>query len=146
LDLQNFLPYQLSVLSNKISQGIASYYHQQHGITISEWRVLALLSETSDITAKELAELSQMDKVKISRTMKVLEGKGLISEKTCLADARARRYRLTRDGEKLINQVKPKAIEFENKLITGLSTKDLKLFKNCIHALNMQVENILREK
>ncbi len=41
MKLEDFLPYQLSVLSNKISQGIAKFYRQRYGITVGEWRVLA---------------------------------------------------------------------------------------------------------
>ena len=71
MHLKKFLPYQLSVLSNKISQGIAKFYREQHDITVSEWRVLAILSDVNNQTAKELTEHSQMDKVRISRTMKL---------------------------------------------------------------------------
>ncbi|HHL31991.1 MAG TPA: MarR family transcriptional regulator, partial [Oceanospirillales bacterium] len=98
MNLQEFLPYQLSVLSNKVSAGIAKHYRQQHGISIPEWRVLALLSDIPQQTAKELSIQSQMDKVRISRTMKLLEGKDLILEKTCSHDARSRRYSLTKQG------------------------------------------------
>jgi len=146
MQLKNFLPYQLSVLSNKISSGIAKYYREQHDITISEWRVLAILSDMSHQTAKELTEHSQMDKVKISRTMKLLESKGLISERTCKEDARARRYNLTINGRQLINEVKPKALDFEKRLISHLSEDELTVFQNCIEKLNQQVDKITQEK
>ena len=145
MQLQNFLPYQLSVLSNKISQGIAKYYRDQHDITIPEWRVLAILSDMNHQTAKELTEHSQMDKVRISRTMKILVTKGLISERTCNQDARARRYNLTINGRQLINEVKPKAFAFETELISSLSAEEITAFQSCIAKLNHQVDKITRE-
>ncbi|MBL4658892.1 MAG: winged helix-turn-helix transcriptional regulator [Alcanivoracaceae bacterium] len=145
MELQNFLPYQLSVLSNKISQGIAKYYRDQHDITIPEWRVLAILSDMNHQTAKELTEHSQMDKVKISRTMKILVAKGLILERTCQQDARARRYNLTINGRQLINEVKPKALAYENALISSLSKEQIKAFQSCIKTLNQQAEKITKE-
>ena len=42
-DLERFLPYRLSVLTNTISQGIAAGYREQFGISITEWRILAVL-------------------------------------------------------------------------------------------------------
>ena len=83
-----------------------------------------------------------MDKVKISRTMKSLEAKDLIRERTCKADARARRYNLTINGRQLINEVKPKALAFEEELIGSLSTEEIKLFQSCINTLNQQVDKI----
>jgi len=146
MHLKEFLPYQLSVLSNKISQGIAIYYREQHDISIPEWRVLAILSDMNHQTAKELASHSQMDKVKISRTMKLLETKGLVTERKCKEDARARRYNLTINGRQLINEVKPKALDFEKRLISTLSKEQIKQFQNCIKTLNKQADKLMQEK
>ncbi|MCA1778441.1 MAG: MarR family transcriptional regulator, partial [Xanthomonadaceae bacterium] len=42
LELENFLPYRLSVLSNRVSQGIAATYEQRFGLSVTEWRVIAI--------------------------------------------------------------------------------------------------------
>lgn len=146
MELKNFLPYQLSVLSNKVSHGIAKFYREQHDITIPEWRILAILSYNDQMTAKQLAESSQMDKVKISRTAKILLGKKHIKEKTCQKDARSRLYQLTKQGQTLINQVKPKAEAFEKDLISSLSDSEIRAFHNCINILNQQVDKITQKK
>lgn len=143
MKLQNFLPYQLSVLSNKVSAGIAKFYREQYGISVAQWRVLVLLSDISKQTAKELIHKSQMDKVRVSRTMKSLLSKKLIDEKTCNEDARARRYKLTRLGQHLINEVTPKALAFENELISSMSESEIKAFQKGIDVLNKQVDNII---
>ncbi len=145
MDLQTFLPYQLSVLSNKISSGIAKYYKEQHDISIPEWRVLALLGNCSKLTAKDLCQQSQMDKVRISRTVKALEKKALISEDQCKIDARSRRYTLTKQGISLIKIVKPKAQEFEKQLRSSLSDTQLSEFLLCIERLSKQADKIIEE-
>jgi DNA-binding MarR family transcriptional regulator len=143
MKLQKFLPYQLSVLSNKVSAGIAKFYREQYGVSVSQWRVLVLLSDLNNQTAKELTQKSQMDKVRVSRTMKTLLTKNLISEKTCNEDARARRYNLTASGILLINEVKPKALAFEKELMSSLNKDDIKAFQNSIDVLNKQVDKII---
>ena len=40
LDLERFLPYQLSVLSNRISQDIADLYQTRHSLSVTEWRMI----------------------------------------------------------------------------------------------------------
>jgi DNA-binding MarR family transcriptional regulator len=142
MKLEDFLPYQLSVLSNKISHGIAKFYREQHGISVAQWRVLALLSDKTNQTAKELCERSQMDKVRVSRTVKQLESKNYILEKPCSKDARARRYRLTNNGKNLINEVKPKALEFEKELISAFSNVELSQLKLSISKLNTTTDKI----
>ena len=51
LDLEHFLPYRLSVLSNRISQAIATRYAQRFGIGVTEWRVVAVLGRYPDLSA-----------------------------------------------------------------------------------------------
>ena len=144
MELNKFLPYQLSVLSNKISAGIAKYYREQHGISIAQWRVLALLSDKSNQTAKELTQKSQMDKVRISRTMKILEDKNLISQQRCKIDKRARRYQLTKAGLLLITTVKPKALSFEKQLLETFNKSQIQELQNYISALDKQVDKITK--
>ncbi len=43
LELERFLPYRLSVLSNTVSQAIAATYERRFALTITEWRVMAVL-------------------------------------------------------------------------------------------------------
>lgn len=38
LDLEHFLPYRLSVLSNRISSAIAREYSTRFGLAVTEWR------------------------------------------------------------------------------------------------------------
>ena len=41
LELDRFLPYRLSVLSNIVSTAISGAYEKRFGLTIPEWRVMA---------------------------------------------------------------------------------------------------------
>ena len=62
-DLDAFLPYRLSVLSNRISQDIARLYADRFDLGITEWRVLAVLGRYPGLSASELADRTAMDKV-----------------------------------------------------------------------------------
>ena len=55
LHLENFLPYRLSVLSNTVSGAIAAAYFAHFGLTIPEWRVMAVLAATPGLSAAEVA-------------------------------------------------------------------------------------------
>jgi DNA-binding MarR family transcriptional regulator len=43
LILEDFLPYRLAILSHTVSSSIARAYDQRFGLTIPEWRVIAIL-------------------------------------------------------------------------------------------------------
>jgi len=55
LILEHFLPYRLSVLSNRVSQTIADMYQKRFGLAITEWRVMAVLGRFADLSANEVS-------------------------------------------------------------------------------------------
>src|SRR5690606_18058778 len=53
LDLEQFLPYRLSVLSNRLSSAIAKIYADRFSLAMTEWRVMAVLGRYPDVSANE---------------------------------------------------------------------------------------------
>mgnify|MGYP003536042296 FL=1 len=81
LRLERFLPYRLSVLSNRVSQDIAALYSKRFGIGITEWRVMAVLGHEHNLSANQVAERTAMDKVAVSRALaKLIENKLLLRQ------------------------------------------------------------------
>ncbi len=136
MDLKEFLPYQLSVLSLKISNGIAEHYQDQFGINISEWRVLVILYQNPDITAKKVAQLSQMDKVRISRTLKSLLNKDYVEQRPHPLDARAKNYELNQRGRYLMRAVIPDALRYEENLLSQLTAEEREQLHHLIGKFN----------
>ena len=51
---------------------IANAYEQEFGLTIPEWRVLAVLARYPNLSAIEVSERAAMDKVAVSRAVQSL--------------------------------------------------------------------------
>src|SRR4051812_16669627 len=81
LELDRFLPYRLSVLSNRISQDIARLYAERFALGVTEWRVMAVLGRYPDLSANEVAERTAMDKVAVSRAVASLLRDGRIKRR-----------------------------------------------------------------
>ena len=100
-ELERFLPYRLSLLTNTVSQGIAASYRDEHGISITEWRILAVLGRYPGLTASEVTDRTAMDKVTIHRGVKSLLEKQFLERRSDTADRRRRILTLTQDrGQK----------------------------------------------
>ena len=135
MELNDFLPYRLSILSLKVSKGIAKHYEDQFGINTSEWRILVILYKNPEINAKEIGLLSQMDKVRISRTVKSLLKKSYIEQTTDSNDARARIYKHSPSGKILMRAVIPDALRYEEQLLQQLSKKEQQQLHHLIEKL-----------
>jgi DNA-binding MarR family transcriptional regulator len=140
-ELQNFLPYRLSLLTNTVSQGMAGSYTQKHDINITEWRILAVLGRYPGLTASQVVEKTAMDKVAISRGVKSLMSRKLLKRQTDPNDRRRRRLYLTnRKGQKVMEQVIPQARQYEQRLLEALDPEETKALLLILDKLQQQSE------
>lgn len=136
-ELENFLPYRLSVLTNTISQGIAAAYRDRFDINTTEWRILAVLGRYPGLTASDVVERTAMDKVAISRAVKSMEKKKLLERIPDEKDRRRNRLTLTPGkGQQILAEIIPQAREFELQLLGSLSRSDRQSLNRIIEALS----------
>ena len=120
LALEAFLPYRMSILSNTVSNAIARDYHDQFGLTVPEWRVMAVLGRFGPDAATELGARTARDKVTVSRAMTRLIDHGLITRSSDSDDRRRVIARLTRKGKSIHDKIVPVALAHERNLLAAL--------------------------
>lgn len=122
LRLHQFLPYRLSVVSNALSESIAQVYRDQHGLSMTEWRLLAVLAEHPQQSAQQLAQLTRLDKVSISRALKRMLDAGLVERRIDRADRRRMPLMLSAAGLSLYAQIAPAVAAREQKILGQLDS------------------------
>ena len=121
LHLEGFLPYRLSVLSNTVSSAIAAAYFSNFGLSIPEWRIVAVLAANPGLSAAEVTARTAMDKVAVSRAVATLLAAGRLRRTTAPADRRRTHLALTPAGARVYAQVVPMALDYERQLVAPLS-------------------------
>ena len=142
LKLDEFLPYRLSVVSNQVSQGIAMTYAEPFDLSVTEWRVLAILGLEGGLSATEVAERSAMDKVAISRAVKRLIGADRLTRRADLPDGRAKSLWLTDEGRRVYEAIAPAAMAYEQKLLSVLSDDEREQFNALLDRLRAQSDRL----
>jgi DNA-binding MarR family transcriptional regulator len=128
LVLGEFLPYRLSVLAESVSRAFAQHYERRFGISIPEWRVMAVLGERSPQSTQEVIGRTRMDRVKVSRAAIRLEDKKLIARTPLPGDQRAHNLRLSRRGLAMYHQIVPIAHALQAELLRALGNNELRAF------------------
>jgi len=122
--LERFLPYRLSVLTNTMSRAFARAYGKRFGLSIPEWRVMAVLGRFAPLSANQVAERTAMDKVRVSRAVARLIKVGLIDRTTAVEDRRRSALKLSRAGKRMHEGIVPMARRFEQAWMASLSDED----------------------
>jgi DNA-binding MarR family transcriptional regulator len=124
LNLEDYLPYRLSVAANSVSAIIARAYKEQFKLSVWEWRVIAVLGEESALTAQAICQKTAMDKVTVSRAISRLSQNNLVVRSTRESDRRSRNVELSEDGQRIYNTIVPQAIYHENQILRTLTSSE----------------------
>jgi DNA-binding MarR family transcriptional regulator len=138
LDLDGFVPYRLSVLSNRVSSAIARQYSERFGLSIPQWRVMAVLGGTAGLSAREVAARTAMDKVQVSRAVASLMRAKRVARGGDVLDGRITRLSLTRQGRAIYDEIVPLALHLEELLLSALSPEERRSFDRLMMKLARQ--------
>jgi DNA-binding MarR family transcriptional regulator len=128
LILDDFIPYRLSFTSNLVSDTIAGTYEALFGLTIPEWRLIAVVAETGGITQGAIGARTRMDKVTVSRAAIALVGRELLARRPNPDDRRSHLLVLSEAGRTLHAAVAPKALDLEARIFASFAAADLDRF------------------
>lgn len=141
-ELDRFLPYRLSILSNRVSQTIAGAYARRFGLGVTEWRVIAVLGRYPGLSANGVAARTAMDKVAVSRTVARLLERGLLQRDMHDDDRRRSVLELSRDGYGIYDEVVPVALEYERRLLAPLDAEERTQLDLLLRKLNEGVAQL----
>jgi len=138
LDLDSFVPYRLSVLSNTVSSTIARAYSERFGLSIPEWRIMAVLGGEPRLSARDLVERTAMDKVQVSRAVESLVGNHCVARKADPVDGRVARLSLTAKGHAIYEEIVPLALHLEGLFLRALKPEERRMFDMLLSKLARQ--------
>lgn len=133
IDLATFTPYRIAVLGREISERLGAAYASE-GVTIPEWRVLAVVAEAEAVAARDIVARTPMDKMAVSRAVAALEEKGLVARAPA-ADRRVSAMRLTRKGRAVYSRIAEIALDYEARLLSALGQRERGAFFDCLQKL-----------
>ena len=142
LDLNQFLPYRLNSLADRISQALAQLYEERYQLNIAQWRVLAWLSHCDELTAKKVCAYTNMDKARVSRAIQALEDRGYITRTPSPRDQRLHDLHLTAGGQALLAELVPAAQAWEAELDATLTVGEYRDLLNVMRKLERQLERM----
>jgi len=139
LDLDGFLPYRLSVLSNRVSDAIARLYSDRFSLSIPEWRVMAVLGGQPGLSARDVAVKTAMDKVQVSRAVAALVDSRRVQRTPDVQDGRITRLSLTARGRAIYDEIVPLALHLEEIFLAALTPAERETLSELLMKLSKQV-------
>lgn len=142
IDLEQFLPYRLSVLTNTVSNTIADAYQRRFALSIPEWRVLAVLARYPGLSAADVAERTRMDAVAVSRAVARLLAAGRLRRSVSRDDRRRSVLSVSAAGRAVYREVAPLALGYERELLASLDAAQREALHQAVDALTKRAREL----
>lgn len=141
-ELHAFLPYRLNQLSERVSRSLAQRYSREFGLSVAEWRLLAILAAHPALQARQIAQQANLDKVRVSRAVARLQQRGLVHGQRNIQDQRAVDLSLSTAGRALFAELAPRALAWEAQLLSGLKPTEQRTLSRALDLLEKRLDGL----
>lgn len=140
--LEAFFPYQVRLFYLQVSQAVSDIYSSRYGLTVSEWRTMAVLGNHQPLSASDVVQRSSIDKVQVSRAIQGLLKRELLERQVDSVDRRKVNLQLTAAGQQVFADLVPRILDLEQQLLAGLSEDERRTLKALMAKVQRQAEAI----
>ena len=140
--LQSFFPYQVRIFYLAISQSVSDIYFSRYGLSVSEWRTMAVLGNHQPLTASDVVERSSIDKVQVSRAIQGLLKRELLERNPDADDRRRVNLQLTPKGQRIFEDLIPRVRAREQQLLNCLDQQEQETLVKLMKKVRLNAEQI----
>ena len=133
--LEEFIPYKLSVVANRVSQSIGRLFNARFNVQMTEWRILMALFAYGDMAFYDVVERTSMDKARVSRAQRRLVDLELATATVDPDDRRSVILSLTKKGKNICLAIAPEARRMEAWFLTVLTPQERQQFDGVLDKL-----------
>ena len=145
--IRELLSYRLHRVANLLSRGAEMRYRREFGVSLWEWRTVALLGGAGEPQSlNDLARAAGMDKGQMSRVVSGLTGRKIVSRETDARDARGVRLSLTLSGKRLYQKLIRAAAERNSAFLGCLSAKERACLEQAMTKLAREARNFIQKE
>ena len=140
--LRDYLPYKIGIVRGHISKVFEDKCLSDTSVSISGWRVLALVAVEKDMSGSDVVERSGMRKMAVSRAVSKLVDSGLLRTTPSKTDGRRLCLNVTRKGRRIYESIIPAAKKFESKIVENLDSNDQQALSELLSRVLSSVDNL----
>ena len=145
--IRELLSYRLHVVANLLSRGAELRYRREFGVSLWEWRSIALLGAVAEpLSLSHLAHAAGIHKSQMSRVVSGLAKRRIVLRDADPGDARGVRLGLSRAGRRLYDGLIRAAAERDAAFRGCLSRKEKQMFDRALVKLATQARVFIQQE
>jgi len=145
--IRDLLSYRLHVVANLLSRGAELRYRREFGVSLWEWRTIALLgAATEPLSLNDLSRSAGIHKSQMSRVVSGLAQRRIVSREAHPGDGRGVHLALSRAGRKLYDGLISAAAERDAAFRGCLSKQESQMFDAALSKLATRARSFIQQE
>ena len=141
LPLENLLAHRFSRTHARLSAHVTQILKQHGDLTKMQWRILLVLDHLDESSVTQLVRVTQLDKALISRTVRGMLDRGLLTSEANSKDMRVQILRMTDTGRTAYETAAPHVRQWHTDLHNTLTEEERQTF----YRVNEKIEKLCDE-
>jgi DNA-binding MarR family transcriptional regulator len=146
-EIRDLLSYRVHLVANLLSRGAELRYRREFGVSLWEWRTIALLGAADDPQSLgHLAHAAGIDKSQMSRVVSGLAKRRIVLREAHPGDGRGVRLTLSKPGRRIYQGLIRAASERDETFRNCLSEKEKDVFERALTKLAGQARELIQHE
>ena len=112
-------------VANRLANGASNHYRSRFNMGMSEWRAMMAIGTSSHRIVREVAEMADLDYAAASKSLKLLQQRGLVDIEQTQRRGRAAIASLTAEGLSVYRQLRASAQRRQKRLLAQFTPEEV---------------------
>lgn len=126
-------------VANRLANGASNHYRRKFNLGMPEWRTIMAIGTSNHRIVREVAEKADIDYAAASKSLRVLEERGLVAMEQTSRRGRAAIARLTPEGLVLYRQLLESSRKRQKRLLSGFTPVEVEQLWSLLRRIEAQV-------
>lgn len=126
-------------VANRLANGASAHYRKKFNLGMSEWRTIMAIGTSDHRIVREVAEKADLDYAAASKSLRVLEDRGLVTIEHTSRRGRAAIAKLTDEGLILYRKLLESSRKRQKRLLSGFSQEEIHQLWSLLRRIEEQV-------
>jgi DNA-binding MarR family transcriptional regulator len=144
-EVNRFLAAYIMGVANRLANGASQHYRSRFNLGMSEWRTLMAIGTSHHRIVRDVAQMADLDYALVSKSLKALQGRGLVAIEQTQTRGRAAIASLTPEGLALYKQLRASAQRRQRRLLAAFTPAEVQTLWSLLQRVEAQVPSMNAE-
>lgn len=132
-------------VANRLANGASHHYRTHFNLGMSEWRAMMAIGGQDELIVRQVAELADLDFAAASKSVRLLEGRGLVNVEQTSGRGRPAVVRMTPEGTDTYKRLRDAAQRRQRRLVATFTPEELAVLWSLLRRVEQQVPHMNAE-